>query len=76
MRYFFDVRDGDNLAQDEFGVDHASTDDAMHEAARAAAGIAEDVLVGRGGGTLQIEVRDGSSHAVGVVTVSLTIKIN
>lgn len=29
MRYFFDVRDGDSLTQDEFGVEHASLDEAL-----------------------------------------------
>lgn len=73
MRYFFDVRDGESLAQDEFGVEHASPEDALQEAARAATGIAEDVLVVRGGGTLEIHVREGT-RPVGVVTVSLEIR--
>jgi hypothetical protein len=72
MRYFFDIRDGENLT-DEVGVEHPSEDVAMQEAARAAVAIAEDDLVPRGGGILQIQVRE-FERQIGTVTISLDIK--
>jgi hypothetical protein len=74
MRYFFDIRDGESLT-DEYGVEHASSADAMDEAAYAAVGIAQEILVPRGGGTLEIHVR-ADSQPVGVVTISLDVKKN
>lgn len=72
MLYFFDIRDGESLT-DEYGVEHASSDDALQEAARAAVGIAEEILVPRGGGTLEIHVR-AEAQPVGIVKISLDVK--
>ena len=74
MRYFFDIKDGEHLT-DEFGADYESADDALHEAARAAVAIAEDDLVPRGGGKLEIHVRE-FERQIGTVTIRMDIKKN
>jgi hypothetical protein len=74
MRYFFDIKDGENLT-DETGAEYESPDDALHEAARAAIAMAEDDLIPSGGGTLEVHVRE-FERQIGTVTIKLDIKKN
>jgi hypothetical protein len=55
-RYFFDIRDGDELIADEEGMDLPDLEAAFREAARSLADISQ---MG-GSGQMAIVVRDGS----------------
>ena len=58
-RYFFDIRDGDEIAVDEEGMVLASVQAVQEEAARSLAGIAQDaVWASASGHHMAIEVRD------------------
>jgi hypothetical protein len=61
-RYFFDIRDGDEIAVDEEGMILATVQAVQEEAARSLAGIAQDAVCGSAsqgiGHHMAIEVRD------------------
>jgi len=61
-RYFFDIRDGDEIAIDEEGMVLPHIQAAQEEAARSLAGIAHDAVRGSAsqgiGHRMAIEVRD------------------
>jgi hypothetical protein len=57
-RYFFDIRDGDQLAVDDEGLELPDVEAAKEEAARALADIARDEVSGRLINYVAIEVRD------------------
>ena len=46
QRYFFDIRDGDEIAVDEEGMVLATVQAVQEEAARSLAGIAQDAVCG------------------------------
>jgi hypothetical protein len=62
IRYYFDLRDGDDLAPDEEGVELPDIEHVQEEAALALAQMARDVLprtvTDDGGHRIAIEVRD------------------
>ena len=61
-RYYFDLRDGDNLLPDHEGLELASFHAAQEEAARSLADLAKEALrahhIDGAGGQLAVEVRD------------------
>jgi hypothetical protein len=61
-RYFFDIRDGDEIAVDDEGMVLATVQAVQEEAARTLAGIAQDAVYGSAsqgiGHHMAIEVRD------------------
>lgn len=60
-RYFFDIRDGDELLADDEGIDLLTMDAVQDEAARALAELARDEVPLSGNGParrMAIEVRD------------------
>lgn len=61
MRYYFDIRDGDHIAKDEFGVELRNIDAAHTEAAVALTEMARDYLPSDGPHrVLGIHVRDSA----------------
>jgi hypothetical protein len=63
-RYYFDCRDGDTFTEDPDGLEFASIEEARHEATKALAGIAKDVLPGSERRKFAIEVRDGGDAPI------------
>jgi len=61
-RYYFDIREGDEIFPDEEGLELATIEKVQEEAARSLADMARDAARTIGGGSLQlsIEVRDDS----------------
>ena len=61
-RYYFDLRDGDDLASDKEGIELPDIEAVQHEAARSLADIARDAVRGlptnADGRRMAIEVRD------------------
>ena len=61
-RYYFDLRDGDDLMPDDEGLDLASSHSAQEEAALSLADLAKDAIrshrIDGQGGLLAVEVRD------------------
>jgi hypothetical protein len=60
-RYYFDIRDGDELAPDEEGVELTSMEAVQLEAARSLAAMARDAIpavMKSGGHRMAVEVRD------------------
>jgi hypothetical protein len=59
-RYYFDLRDGDDLCSDEEGMEMLDLEAVQEEAARALADMARDEVLARNGFArhLAIEVRD------------------
>ena len=61
-RYYFDLRDGDEIISDEEGMELSSLAKVQEEAARSLAGIAQDAVCGSAsqgiGHHMAIEVRD------------------
>ena len=64
-RYFFDIRDGDEIAVDEEGMVLARVQALQEEAARSLAGIAQDAVwaSARDGHHMAIEVRDEAGRS-------------
>jgi hypothetical protein len=58
MRYFFDIRNGDELAPDEEGVILPNIEAAQEEAAMSLADMAREMVRSRSRRHLAIEVRD------------------
>jgi|SRR5215204_5082261 len=63
-RYFFDVRDGNNLAPDEEGMILPSIEAVQEEAAMSLADMARDMVRSRAKRHLAIEVRDAGGPVV------------
>jgi len=57
-RYFFDIRDGDELVPDEEGVDMPDVEAAQEEAAQTLADLARQKIRGLSFHHLAVEVRD------------------
>lgn len=75
VRYYFDVREGDNAAVDDEGVDLSSRDSALSEAARTIAEMARDQIPKHPSGhKIVIEVRS-SSEPVLSVSVAFEAKL-
>jgi hypothetical protein len=74
MRYYFDLRQGDELAIDEEGVEFETLQQAQEEAARSLADMARDeTMIGNGAAPkLIIEVRDGDGPVM-AVTFNMTV---
>jgi hypothetical protein len=75
-RYFFDMRDGDELIADEEGVEFLTIDAVQHEAAHALSDMARDEVRLTGNGParhMAIEVRDGDGPVMHA-TFSFEIK--
>jgi hypothetical protein len=64
QRYFFDIRDGDDLAADEEGMMLSSLAAVQEEAAQSLADVARDMIRLQPGQHLAIEVRDASGSVV------------
>lgn len=58
QRYYFDIREGNDLAVDEEGVELPDVQAAEAEAARSLADMAKDHVLARTSHTLTIDVRD------------------
>ena len=59
MRYFFDIRENGDLSRDEEGVELESLEAARHEAQKALAEMASELIRQRGVVSLVIEIRTG-----------------
>lgn len=69
-RYYFDIRDGDELAPDEEGVDLPTIGAVQLEAARSLAEMAKDAVPSvdkNGGHRMAVEVRDDSGPIMKVL---------
>jgi hypothetical protein len=71
-RYYFDTRDNETFAIDEFGVELVSFERVKAEASQAMADFARDVLPGSEVRNLAIEVRDDAGP---VLVVKLRFEI-
>ena len=63
-RYFFDIRDGDNLAVDEEGMELRDVEAAQEEAARSLADMTRDRIRSKPRWHVAIEVRDDNGPVV------------
>ncbi len=63
-RYFFDIRDGDNLSVDETGIECASLDDVRFQAIDALPEIARDELPDGDHHVFEVTVRDATGKRV------------
>jgi hypothetical protein len=75
-RYYFDIRDGDDLAPDEEGLDLPSIERVQEEAARSLADMARDAVRRNRDGAgheMAIEVRDDEGA---VLLVKFTFEID
>ena len=70
-RYYFDVRDGQDLFVDEDGMDLPDMDSAIAEARRALADMVRDNLRTERADAISIAIRDGAEGPV-VLAVNLT----
>lgn len=70
-RYFFDIRDGQDLFIDDDGMELPDIDTAIAEARRALADMMRDSLRTDGGDAVSIAIRDGADGPV-VLSVSVT----
>jgi hypothetical protein len=75
-RYYFDMREGDEIARDEEGMELETLEEVQEEAARTLADMAKDGI--RGGrtngarGPMSIEVRDAAGP---VLQVKFTLEV-
>ena len=58
MRYFFDVRDGDQFTPDLDGLEYATIEEARDAATAALADAAKDAIPGKIRREIAVEVRD------------------
>jgi hypothetical protein len=75
-RYYFDMREGDEIAPDEEGMDLRTIEAVQEEAARTLADMARDAIRGHRDGAdhqMSIEVRD---EAGPVMQVKFTFKVH
>jgi hypothetical protein len=75
-RYYFDIREGDELAPDEEGLELSSIERVQEEAARSLADMARDAVRKNhdgAGNQMAIEVRDDNGP---VLQVKFTFEIN
>lgn len=72
-RFYFDVREGETLTQDQEGLDLADLDAAEREAVHAAAEIGNDTLPKRYAPEVCVEVRD--EHGQHVLSVAVTMSV-
>lgn len=69
--YFFDTRDGDELTEDDLGLDYTGVDAVRAEAAKSLAELANDADFMDGTRVLAVEVRD---EAGPVLKVTMTVE--
>ncbi len=76
-RYYFDLRDGDDLTPDEEGLELASVHSAQEEAALSLADLAKEAIrdcrIDGQGGLLAVEVRDDNGP---VLQARFTVRLN
>jgi hypothetical protein len=75
-RYYFDIRDGDQIIPDEEGLELSTLEKVQEEAARSLADMARDAVRGQLHGTAQriaIEVRDDTGP---VLQVRFTFEVD
>jgi hypothetical protein len=75
-RYYFDIREGDEIIPDEEGLELSTIEKVQEEAARSLADMARDAIRARGDGVPQeiaIEVRDDSGP---VLQVKFTFEVD
>jgi hypothetical protein len=66
-RYYFDMREGDEVAVDEEGMEFSSMEAVRREAAHTLADMARDAIGGRAKGEIRlmaVEVRDDSGSVL------------
>ena len=75
-RYYFDMREGDDIAPDEEGMELRTTQAVQEEVARTLADMARDAMRGRPDGVghqMSIEIRDDAGH---VMQVKFTFEVH
>lgn len=75
-RYYFDIREGDNFAPDEEGLELSTLQAVQEEAARSLADMARDAVRGEPDGAahdMSIEVRDADGP---VMEVKFGFRVN
>ena len=75
-RYYFDIREGDDLATDEEGLELSTLQAVQEEAARSLADMARDAVRGEPDGAahdMSIEVRDANGP---VMDVKFSFRVN
>ncbi len=75
-RYYFDLRDGDDLMPDEEGLELASVHSVQEEAALSLADLAKEAIRDRidgDGGLLAVEARDDKGP---VLQARFTVRLN
>jgi hypothetical protein len=66
MRYYFKVRDGEKVSQDEEGIEFASEERAWLEAAYTLSHMVRDFMPHRENGNMAIEVSNDEGHLMAV----------
>lgn len=75
QRYHFDVRDGEDLAEDEEGLELATFEEALQEARLSLSEIAREVLrEATTSGSVSIEVRSGED-VIGSISVNYNFEM-
>lgn len=64
MRYFFDIRQGDNFIPDDEGIELPHVEAAQMEAARSLANLVRDKVDSQPFSLMAIQVRDSDSPVV------------
>ncbi|NOJ43116.1 DUF6894 family protein [Bradyrhizobium australiense] len=75
-RYYFDLREGDDISPDEEGMEFATVEAVQQEAARSLADMARDAVMKRHNGAasdLAVDVRDENGP---VLHVKFTVEID
>jgi hypothetical protein len=75
-RFYFDIREGDEIIPDEEGLELSTKEKVQEEAARSLADMARDAIRARGDGVpheIAIEVRDDSGP---VLQVKFTFEVD
>jgi hypothetical protein len=75
-RYFFDMREGDEIAPDEEGMELSTIEAVQEEATRTLADMARDAIRGRPDGVghqMSIEVRDDAGP---IMQVKFTFEVH
>ncbi|WP_201865181.1 DUF6894 family protein [Microvirga soli] len=73
-RFYFDVSVGADFTRDDVGFNYESLAVAEYEASRAAAEISQDALPRRRASEVCVYVRDGDSHLLFSVEISMNVR--
>jgi hypothetical protein len=76
VRFYFDIHDSAQVMRDDEGTELASSDAAVHAAARSAVEIGQSRVTRGETGSVVIEVRDDQNQQVCTVTASTRIDRN